>query len=203
MVMSLTRANRYPAKVFWSDEDEGFVAVAEDLPGCSAVGDTQNDALEELQDAIDAWIMAAEAAGNRVPSPSISAPSSSFSGKVLLRMPRQLHAQLVAVAARESVSLNQYIVYLIATQFATQQVTIGGTSFFYGHGQTIGGGTTYAAGAGVLSGTGTGVIVGGVSGQAGLVIGTVPGGPSFEASTAIDWNKVRQSPRELKAHGGR
>jgi len=202
MVTSLTRADRYPAKVFWSDEDDGFVALAEDLPGCSAVGDTQNEALAQLQDAIDAWIIAAEAAGNRVPTPSMSASSSSYSGKVLLRMPRHLHAQLVAVAARENVSLNQYIVYLIATQFASQQVSTGGSWFFPGRGQTVWGSTTYAAGAGVLSGIGAGFIVGG--GQAGLVIGTgFISGPSFEASTVIDWDKSRQSTRELKAHSGR
>jgi len=56
--------------VFWSDEDEGFVAVATDLPGCSAFGDTQEEALAELRDAIEAWIEAAKSAGNAIPEPS-------------------------------------------------------------------------------------------------------------------------------------
>ena len=59
--MSDTTA-RYPATVFWSDEDEGFIATAADLPGCSAFGDTQQEALTELQDAIVAWIEAARSA---------------------------------------------------------------------------------------------------------------------------------------------
>jgi len=29
---------KYPIEVFWSDEDEGFIAVVPDLPGCSAWG---------------------------------------------------------------------------------------------------------------------------------------------------------------------
>jgi predicted RNase H-like HicB family nuclease len=45
---------RYPANIFWSDEDEGFIAVAPDLPGCSAFGQTQEQAMAQLQDAIGA-----------------------------------------------------------------------------------------------------------------------------------------------------
>jgi predicted RNase H-like HicB family nuclease len=66
----VTDANRYPANVFWSEEDEGFIAVASDLPGCSAFGETQHEALAELQSAIVAWIEAARAAGNPIPDPS-------------------------------------------------------------------------------------------------------------------------------------
>jgi predicted RNase H-like HicB family nuclease len=62
--------NYYPATVFFSEEDEGFIAVAPDLPGCSAFGESQTDAIEQLKYAIDAWIEAAKAAGNPIPAPS-------------------------------------------------------------------------------------------------------------------------------------
>lgn len=68
----MTEADRYPAHVFYSDEDEGFIAIAPDLPGCSAFGDTQEQAICELRDAIVAWQIAARDAGNRVPEPSKS-----------------------------------------------------------------------------------------------------------------------------------
>ena len=110
----MTDASRYPAQVFWSDEDEGFIAVAPDLPGCSAFGEDRQKALEELQHAIGAWIEAATAAGNPVPVPSRPAERTTPSGKVLVRMPRELHARLVRAAESEGVSLNQYIVYLLA-----------------------------------------------------------------------------------------
>ena len=61
---------RYAATIFWNDEDEGFIALALDLPGCSAFGETQAAALTELQDAIAAWIAAAEHAGHAIPQPS-------------------------------------------------------------------------------------------------------------------------------------
>lgn len=62
--------NVYPLAIFWSDEDKGFVAVAWDLPGCSAFGDTQEKALIEFHGAIAAWIEAARAAGNPIPEPT-------------------------------------------------------------------------------------------------------------------------------------
>jgi predicted RNase H-like HicB family nuclease len=68
--MKIPDADRYPASVFWSDEDEGFIALAPDLPGCSAFGETQAAALLELQDAIRAWVAAAQKAGNPIPAPS-------------------------------------------------------------------------------------------------------------------------------------
>jgi predicted RNase H-like HicB family nuclease len=64
------QTDRYPAHIFWSDEDQSFVALAPDLPGCSAVGNTQTEALTELQDAIVAWLEAARKAGNPIPAPS-------------------------------------------------------------------------------------------------------------------------------------
>ena len=60
----------YPKTVFWSDEDGAYVAVAPDLPGCSALGDTGPAAIAELDDAIIAWLEAAAKAGNPIPKPS-------------------------------------------------------------------------------------------------------------------------------------
>jgi predicted RNase H-like HicB family nuclease len=57
------------------------------LPGCSAFGDTQQEALTELQDAIAAWIEAARSAGNPVPAPSDPSKAAGHGGRVLLRTP--------------------------------------------------------------------------------------------------------------------
>jgi predicted RNase H-like HicB family nuclease len=107
-------ARRYPKHVFWSDEDEGFIALAPDLPGASAFGETEAEAVAELDQAIDAWVEAARAAGNAVPTPSRPAAASLPSGKVLVRMPKGLHRRAALCAEREDVSLNQFIVACIA-----------------------------------------------------------------------------------------
>src|SRR5688500_7087261 len=111
----MTDAQRYPAQVSWSDEDAGFIALATDLPGCSAFGETEAEALKELRIAIEAWSAAAIAAGNPVPEPSKLTPQPQPSGKVLVRMPRELHAELVSGAKQQDVSLNQYIVHLLSS----------------------------------------------------------------------------------------
>jgi predicted RNase H-like HicB family nuclease len=115
----LTDASRYPSHVFWSDEDAGYIATAPDLPGCSAFGETQQEALAELQTAIGAWTDAARAAGNPIPPPSQPSEEANYSGKVLVRMPKSLHALLAKQAKKNDASLNQHIVYLLT--FATTQ----------------------------------------------------------------------------------
>jgi antitoxin HicB len=71
----MTDASRYPVQVFWSEEDAGFIAAVPDLPGCSAFGATRLEAVQEVQDAIEAWVEAMTAAGNPVPQPSKAAPA--------------------------------------------------------------------------------------------------------------------------------
>jgi predicted RNase H-like HicB family nuclease len=105
---------RYPAQVYWSDDDKGFIAIASDLPGCSAFGKTQERALAELQDAIAAWVAAAKSIGNPVPDPSPPPDVSCYSGKILVRMTRELHGHLAQTAKSEGVSLNQYINQILA-----------------------------------------------------------------------------------------
>lgn len=43
---------KYLIEIFWSDEDEGHIAIVPDLPGCSAWGATEEEALREIHDAM-------------------------------------------------------------------------------------------------------------------------------------------------------
>jgi len=112
----------YPVDVFYSDDDEGYIALATDLPGCSAFGETRAEAVDELQDAICAWIEASEKAGNPIPEPSKRMADSLPSGKILLRLPRTLHGQLVEQAQREGTSLNQFLLYVITSNTSARAV---------------------------------------------------------------------------------
>lgn len=60
----------YPIQVFWSDEDEAYIALVADLPGCSAAAETEAKAIAQAHVAIELWIDAATKAGNPIPQPS-------------------------------------------------------------------------------------------------------------------------------------
>lgn len=66
-------APTYPIHVFWSAEDEAWVADVPDLAYCSATGDTPHEAVAEVEIAIEAWLEAALSTGRPVPTPSASA----------------------------------------------------------------------------------------------------------------------------------
>ena len=93
-------------------QSEGsFVAKIEDLPGCITQEETAAEALANVDDAHRLWLAAAQKHGNPIPPPSID---ERFSGRLLVRMPRSLHRRLAEQAHREKVSLNQYVVALLA-----------------------------------------------------------------------------------------
>ncbi|MBB1077955.1 type II toxin-antitoxin system HicB family antitoxin [Rhodoferax sp. 4810] len=54
----MERRYQYLIEIFWSDEDEGFIAIAPDLPGCSAFGDTPQNAAKEMEHAMASWLEA-------------------------------------------------------------------------------------------------------------------------------------------------
>jgi predicted RNase H-like HicB family nuclease len=58
---------RYAVVVFWSDEDECYIADPPDLRGCTAFGDTPEEALREIQVAMQAWLETAREVGLRIP----------------------------------------------------------------------------------------------------------------------------------------
>jgi antitoxin HicB len=105
---------RHSLEIFWSTEDEGFIAEVPDLPGCNAWGKTEVEAARAAQRAIAAWVEAARAAGRAVPKPRAVQPVDRYSGKFLVRVPRSLHARLSRRAQAEGVSLNQYVAGVLA-----------------------------------------------------------------------------------------
>jgi len=61
--------NKYEVIIYWSEEDEAFVAEVPELPGCAAHGPTQEAALANAQEAIGLWIDTAKEFGDPVPDP--------------------------------------------------------------------------------------------------------------------------------------
>jgi predicted RNase H-like HicB family nuclease len=59
----------YHINVFYSEEDEGYIADIPDLSHCSAFGISPEDALQEVLKAKQAWLEAAQANGKPIPEP--------------------------------------------------------------------------------------------------------------------------------------
>ena len=63
------RMHKYEVIIYWSNEDETFVAEVPELPECSAHGDTKAAALQSVERAVDLWIDTAREFGDPVPDP--------------------------------------------------------------------------------------------------------------------------------------
>lgn len=61
--------DRYEIIIFWSNEDQAFVAEVPELPGCMAHGDTHEAALANAKTAMQLWIDTAREFGDPVPEP--------------------------------------------------------------------------------------------------------------------------------------
>lgn len=59
----------YHINIFYSEEDEGYIADIPDLAFCSAFGTTPDEALREVEIAKSAWLEAANAEGKPIPLP--------------------------------------------------------------------------------------------------------------------------------------
>jgi predicted RNase H-like HicB family nuclease len=60
---------KYEVIIYWSDEDETFVAEVPELPGCAADGATYEAVLGNLEIIIDEWIETAHSLGQPIPQP--------------------------------------------------------------------------------------------------------------------------------------
>jgi predicted RNase H-like HicB family nuclease len=59
----------YAIEIFYSEEDEGFIAIIPELAGCSAFGKTEERALQEVKIAMQLWLETAKEIGRSIPVP--------------------------------------------------------------------------------------------------------------------------------------
>lgn len=60
---------RYEVILYWSDEDQAFIAEVPELPGCAADGATYAEAISNVEVVIREWIETAQELGRPVPKP--------------------------------------------------------------------------------------------------------------------------------------
>jgi predicted RNase H-like HicB family nuclease len=60
---------KYEVIIYWSQEDEAFVAEVPELPGCAADGKSYQEALANAEVVIQEWIETAKELGRPIPAP--------------------------------------------------------------------------------------------------------------------------------------
>lgn len=61
--------NKYEVIIYWSDEDQAFIAEVPELPGCAADGATYQEAVTNVEIIIREWIETAKELGRPIPQP--------------------------------------------------------------------------------------------------------------------------------------
>jgi predicted RNase H-like HicB family nuclease len=60
---------KYEVIIYWSEEDQAFIAEVPELPGCAADGKTYREALASVEVVIQEWIETAKELGRPIPQP--------------------------------------------------------------------------------------------------------------------------------------
>lgn len=102
--------SKYLINIFWSEEDQCYVAEVPELTGCATHGDSIEEAARHAMDAIETWIEGAKAAKLEIPKPL---SLKEFSGKFILRTSPELHRFIAFKALRLNASINSTVIELI------------------------------------------------------------------------------------------
>ncbi|MFH0343556.1 MAG: type II toxin-antitoxin system HicB family antitoxin [Chromatiales bacterium] len=62
-------SSRYEIIIYWSAEDDAFIAEVPELPGCMADGKTYQEAVANTETIIEEWLEAAKELGRPIPAP--------------------------------------------------------------------------------------------------------------------------------------
>lgn len=98
--------DHYTYRVVWSAEDEAYCGTAAEWRGLSWIADTPETAFQGIRELIAESVQDCAEDGIPVPEPLAD---RAFSGKFQVRVPPELHRELVIEAAEQGVSLNRLI----------------------------------------------------------------------------------------------
>lgn len=104
-------ARPYRMEIYW--DNDYWAAEFPELPGLVAGSETWDGLQGAIDDAKRSWFESAIQHADPIPEPR---DDSSFSGKLVLRMSKSLHAQASRVADREEVSLNTLIIAALSKE---------------------------------------------------------------------------------------
>jgi predicted HicB family RNase H-like nuclease len=98
--------DHYTYRVTWSPEDGEHVGLCVEFPSLSWLGNSPEEALFGIRQAVSSVVQDMQENGESVPSP---VSDREYSGKFMVRVPPAVHRALTLKAAEEGISLNRFI----------------------------------------------------------------------------------------------
>lgn len=102
----------------WTRElsQDGDIVAARivELDGCFSEGSSMEEALANLEDALELWLEAAIESDAPIPEPRAEFAASDYSGRFTVRVAKSRHRELAEAAEREGLSLNQFVAGLLS-----------------------------------------------------------------------------------------
>ena len=102
--MKASQNDHYTYRVTWSDEDQEHVGLCTEFPSLSWLATTPETALRGIRKVVAEVVADMSQAGELMSEPLAS---RRFSGKFMVRVPPEVHRELVIEAAEAGVSLNR------------------------------------------------------------------------------------------------
>jgi predicted RNase H-like HicB family nuclease len=107
------------ARIVIPVENNGYHAEILEFPGCFAQGNTVDEAYAELEKAAQAWIETSLDNAQEIPEPSSSV---TYSGRIVLRLPRGTHKRAAQLAHRDNTSLNTFLVSAVSQKIGAEDL---------------------------------------------------------------------------------
>ena len=103
----------YTKTVTKRDDSDGvhYISKVIELDGCHSDGATEEEALHNLNEAMECYLESLILSNDPIPEPL---SDGNFSGKFIVRIPKSLHRRLAFESQNEGISLNQYALYKLS-----------------------------------------------------------------------------------------
>lgn len=115
--------NDYPSRLFPFTNQDGsvdWICEYPDLPGCTGIGSTPQEALSDGEEAKIAWLEVYFEDHHKYPG-TTDIYSKDYNGKILLRVSRTMHRDLVLCAESEGISLNSLCSQFLSAELGKKQ----------------------------------------------------------------------------------
>lgn len=102
----MKQTDNYTYRITWSEEDREYIGLCAEFPSLSWLAKTQESALQGIINLVAEVVSDMRANNENIPQPIAT---KRFSGKLLVRIPPEVHRELTIQAAEAGVSINRIV----------------------------------------------------------------------------------------------